>query len=70
MSSATNLASFVSKLQDERFQMVFSISSKNVSDTDSDTDGELDTVVREVFAATDQALSNLVEWRDIQGHKL
>ena len=73
VSAATNLANFVSKLQDERYQMVFSISTKNVSGSSSSSESEsedLDTVVREVFAATDQSLANLVEWRDIKGHKL
>ena len=65
VTKATNLANFVSKIQDERFRVVFAISTENFTEKFNESHP-----IQKVFSETDEALNELVEWRDIEGHKL
>ena len=82
LKSCTNLAKFVSRLQDERFEMVYSIASQKLQDKSPDDSSMPDISsfnqkivaikenVTRRFDKTDDSLNNLKEWRDIAGHKL
>ena len=82
VTGATNLAKFVSRLQDERFEMVYSISTQKLQDTspedlstpeNSSFNRNIVAIKENVtrrFDKTDISLNNLKEWRDIEGHKL
>ena len=72
----------MSRLQDERFEMVYSISTQKLVDTSPEDlstsenssfnqklEGIKENVTRR-FDKTDNSLNNLQEWRDIAGHKL
>ena len=72
----------MSRLQDERFEMVYSISTQKLVDTspedlstseNSSFNQKLEAIKENVtrrFDKTDNSLNNLQEWRDIAGHKL
>ena len=72
----------MSRLQDERFEMVYSISTQKLVDTspedlstseNSSFNQKLEAIKENVtrrFDKTDNSLNNLQEWRDIDGHKL
>ena len=72
----------MSRLQDERFEMVYSISTQKLLDTspeglsmpeNSSFNQKYEAIKENVtrrFDKTDNSLNNLQEWRDIAGHKL
>ena len=72
----------MSRLQDERFELVYSISTEKLQDT-SPEDSSMPDIssfnqnivaikenVTRRFDKTDNSLNNLKEWRHIEGHKL